>query len=260
MHSETGRILTHTELGGDYRLLTVEAEQIAAGVRPGQFVHVRVPRLGESVLRRPFSIYRAAAGKLSVLYKCVGKGTRALALARAGEELDLMGPLGNGFPDVGPATFPVLVAGGYGVAPLYLVAAGAASRGIVFIGAKTAPELLCRADFEALDWPIEVATEDGSVGHAGMVTAALDEWTVQAAGLARAVFFACGPDAMLRAVGERAVALGRPAWLSLDRHMGCGVGACLACVQKVRRPDGSCEWARVCRDGPVFEAREIVWE
>lgn len=105
---------------------------------------------------------------------------------------------------------------------------------------------------------------DGSLGTKGLVTDVLDKWLAENSALddyspAGQELFACGPDGMLRALGERSVAGGFKGWLSLDKHMGCGVGACLACVQKLRAADGQGYWGRVCKDGPIFEAQEIVW-
>jgi dihydroorotate dehydrogenase electron transfer subunit len=258
MQIEQARVVKHEQFSGDYRLLTLEAPVISALVEPGQFVHVRVPRLEQSVLRRPFSVYQAASGRLGILYKQVGKGTEALARVVAGEALNLIGPLGNGFPVPEPGSLPVLVAGGYGVAPLRLLASRLKDKGVLFVGGRTAGDILCVQDFEAMGWPVQVATEDGSLGIRGWVTSALDTWLAAHPG-AMMTFYACGPDGMLKAVGERAVRRESIAWLSLDKHMGCGVGACLACVQKIRLPDGEEVLERVCREGPVFEAREIVW-
>jgi dihydroorotate dehydrogenase electron transfer subunit len=170
-----------------------------------------------------------------------------------------MGPMGTGFPAPDPDSLPVLVAGGYGVAPLYLFARRTRMTGKLFIGAASAADVLCVDDFKAYGWEVVVATEDGSAGVRGLVTAALDAWLGKDGLSARPEFFACGPDGMLRAVGDRAIAAGRPAWLSLDKHMGCGMGACLACVQRLKSDNGDIYWGRVCRDGPVFEARRIVW-
>ena len=106
---------------------------------------------------------------------------------------------------------------------------------------------------------VRTATLDGSRGENGLVTLPLDNW-LAAHPASPAVFFACGPYGMLRAVAERAASVLAPGWVSLDKHMVCGVGACLACVQRMRRPDGATWIARVCRDGPVFPAAEVVWE
>jgi dihydroorotate dehydrogenase electron transfer subunit len=259
MNVEDAYVLKQTSMTAEYRVLRLSAPVIASSVRPGQFVHVRIPRLELSVLRRPFSVYRAEGETLSILYKTVGAGTRVLNDIRAGDRVSLIGPLGNGFPEPAAGQFPVLVAGGYGVAPLFMLASRGARRGIVFIGGASAKDVLCAEDFRKLDWEVRIATEDGSLGTRGRVTASLDPWLAERKDPAPPEFFACGPDGLLKAIGDRAIAGNWRAWLSLDKHMGCGVGACLACVQKIRDANGNVEWKRVCKDGPVFEAREIVW-
>lgn len=258
MQIENTRVQAHESLGGEYRRLEVRAPAICAEVQPGQFVHVRIPRLEGSVLRRPFSVFKAEGDALSIVYKTVGRGTRAMVDLRVGDEMSVVGPLGRGFPLDRSGTEPILVAGGYGMAPLYFLARRLRGRGRVFVGGRSAADILCVRDFEALGWKVSVATDDGSLGAKGLVTAPLDGWLAERAG-PPPEFYACGPDGMLRAVGERAVAGGWQAWLSLDRRMGCGLGACLACVVRIRGGAGEA-WGRVCREGPVFEAREIVWD
>lgn len=260
MHIESAKVLEHVPVQGDYRLLTLASPVIAAKAQAGQFVHLRVPDLEASVLRRPFSIYRAETGRLGILYKIIGTGTRAMARLTPGTDVSLIGPLGNGFPLPTPGTFPVLVGGGYGMAALYLAAARSNKRGLVFAGARTASEILCESDFTKLGWDLRIATEDGSAGKKGLVTAILDDWLANERADRTPEFFACGPMGMLKAIGERAAVLGCRAWLSLDRPMGCGVGACLACVQRIRtkEPPGW-KWARICTEGPVFDSRDILW-
>lgn len=260
MQQVQARVHSQAQVRGDYRLIVLECPDVAALSRPGQFVHVRVPKLDAAVLRRPFSIYAAGDALLSILYKQVGKGTAALAGRLPGDTVDLLGPLGNGFPVPAPSVHPVLVAGGYGVAPLSFLASTLTRPGTVFIGGRSRMDILCEEDFSARGWRVEVTTEDGSVGTRGRVTNALDAWLAQAPAAQSAEAFVCGPDGLLRAVAERFIARDRPAWLSLDKHMGCGVGACLACVQRVRGVDGTAEWVRVCREGPVFAAADVIWE
>jgi dihydroorotate dehydrogenase electron transfer subunit len=270
MKLEQARVVGHTERPGDYRVLDLECPPIATAVAPGQFVHLQVPSLPEAVLRRPFSVFRAWGKRLALLYKRVGRGTEAMTRLVPGDAVSLLGPLGNAFPRPAADAWPVVVAGGYGAAPLCFLAQRMRRRGTAFIGAATAAEVVGAGEFRRRGWELRIATEDGSLGRRGLVTEALDAWIAAgrrqrgrppARGAAPGVeFFACGPDGMLRAVAERAARMGCGAWLSLDRHMGCGVGACLACVLRVRRDDGKATWARVCRDGPVFEARRIVWE
>jgi dihydroorotate dehydrogenase electron transfer subunit len=259
MRIENGTVISHTTLGSAYRVLVVRLPAIAPEARPGQFVHMRIAMLHDAVLRRPFSIYRAESETLSILYKSVGRGTEAMKTLSAGDALSVMGPLGNGFPLLLPGDrVPVLVAGGYGVAPLYFLARQLDQKGVLFIGGARAADILLADEFRAIGWTVIVATEDGSLGTRGLVTAPLTAWL--AAGLGDRVpeFFACGPNGMLKAVGACAMAGGYRAWLSLDRHMGCGVGACLACVQRVQM-DGAETLVRVCKEGPVFESRNVVW-
>ncbi|MFC1499239.1 dihydroorotate dehydrogenase electron transfer subunit [Verrucomicrobiota bacterium] len=259
MKIEQARVLNHTECPGEYALLSLEAPAIAASAKPGQFMHLRIPRLADAVLRRPFSIYKVDGKVITIFYKCVGKGTRTLKSVRPDEEISVMGPLGNGFPIDLKGSFPVLIAGGYGVAPLSFLAARMPVKGIVFIGGTSSEHVLCIEDFKSLGWDIRIATEDGSAGDKGVVTDILDSWLEKLEDGVTPEFFACGPDGMLKATGERAIKNDCKAWLSLEKHMGCGVGACLACVHKIKKNDGSEAWGRVCKDGPVFEAREIVW-
>ncbi len=268
MKQSVAKVLVRRPIGGGYNWLELDVPAIAAGARPGQFVHLRVPALEDSALRRPFSICDARDGRICILYKEVGRGTAAMAMLNAGDAVDVIGPLGNGFPvDIPNDATPILVGGGYGVAPLLFLArtlaANGAKRGLLMAGARTEADLLLRGRFVELGWDECFSTADGSAGTRGFVTDVLDAW-LAANPSAKAVFFACGPDGMLRAVGDRAI--GRTsaspridAWLSLDKHMVCGIGACLACIQELRNADGTTRLGRVCKDGPVFESREIVW-
>ena len=257
---EEAAVLEHVEFGGGYRRIVFHAPRIAAASAPGQFVHVRLLQMSAEALRRPFSIYRAHAPEVHLMYKPVGRGTQFLMHAAAGERFSLIGPLGHGFPMDATETHPVLVAGGYGVAPLSFLAARLGRTGTVFIGGRTGQDILCVEDFVRLGWDVRVATEDGSSGSKGLVTVALDAWLAARPAHPHPEIYACGPEGLMQALGERAARLDCRAWLSLDRPMGCGIGACLACVQRVRGADGKTTWARCCTEGPVFAAKELVWE
>ena len=259
---ESARIVSHEEAGPGYRFLVVEAPKLAAALMPGQFVHVKVPGLEASALRRPFSVFDACDGQVTVMYKIVGRGTEALAQAKPGDAVSVLGPLGRGFP-VACSGVPLLVGGGYGVAPLHFLAKRQVAAGlkpILFVGGRTKGDLLALDRFAALGVDVRTATNDGSAGAKGFVTEPLDA-ALAALRERGAPFelFTCGPDGLLRAVAERALAAGMPGWISMDRHMVCGVGACFACIQRVRRPDGEEYNARCCVNGPVFKAEEIVW-
>lgn len=252
-------VLQQTPLTAGYWALELAAGAIADTARPGQFVHVRVPGLERASLRRPFSIFGAQNGVLKILYKTVGRGTEEMNLLRTGDAVQVIGPLGNGFP-LEPKGVPVLVAGGFGVAPLCFLASRLSVKGVLVVGGRTADDVLACEEFERMGWPVHVATQDGSRGEAGLATVPLDrELAGMMAKGQKPELYACGPDGLLRAVCERALAADCRGWLSLDKHMVCGVGACLACVQNLQRADGSTWIGRVCHDGPIFEAREIVW-
>lgn len=269
--NERCTIAAHRDAAPGYRMLVFDAPQIAATVVPGQFVHVRVPGLEASALRRPFSVFDAeprhedgTGGTVTVLYKIVGRGTVALSKAPEGSEIEVIGPLGYGFP-LECAGTPLLVGGGYGVAPLYFLARrmmrqGTAERPILFVGGRTKSDLLEVDRFRDLGVDVRTATNDGSEGAKGFVTQPLDEALVELRKAERGFeLFTCGPDGLLKAVAQRALATGAKGWISMDRHMVCGVGACFACVQRLKRPNGE-EWnARCCVNGPVFRAEEIVW-
>jgi dihydroorotate dehydrogenase electron transfer subunit len=261
MNQEKSTVVQHESYQGDYRLLRVAAPVIGPQVQPGQFVHLRIPRFEQAVLRRPFSVFKADEEGLSILYATVGAGTGAMNSIYVGEKIDLIGPLGTGFPMIGKKeTLPVLVAGGYGNAALYLQAKNLPVKGIAFFGGRSAKDILCVDEFKALGWDVRIATDDGSLGTKGLVTDALDPWLDEmGGGSASLEIFSCGPNAMLKAVGDRAIKKGITAWLSMDRNMACGVGACLTCVIKRKTATGW-EWARCCKDGPVFNAEEILWE
>lgn len=256
----TARVLLNAPYSGGYRELRLDVTSISGKVVPGQFVHIRVPGLSDRVLRRPFSVFHADAEILCVLYKVVGQGTQVLANVDEGEDISVLGPLGNGFPAVDESAFPVLVAGGYGVAPLCFLAERMPVKGVLFVGGSSAPDILCVDRFEDMGWTVHVTTEDGTMGRRGLVTDALDDWLGEYASDRTPEFFVCGPDGLLRAIGERCVSRGWRGSLSLDKHMGCGLGACLACVQRLRDPNGEEFWARVCKEGPVFDAEKVVWQ
>jgi dihydroorotate dehydrogenase electron transfer subunit len=262
MIQETATLTAQQALGGGYLLMSLHAPRVAALARPGQFVHAQIPGLGAAALRRPLSIFDVEDGSLRIAYKRVGRGTEMLSTLAPGSRVNLVGPLGNGFPMPSEGAVPVLVAGGYGVAPLHFFARKISTPGHVFIGGRTAADILFAETFAKLSWTVHTATEDGSLGTRGRVTDALLPWVanrapgVAAENPALLEAFACGPGAMMRALASQ---LSIPLWVSLDRHMVCGVGACWACVQKIKMSDGSVAQLRVCHDGPVFNAKDVQW-
>jgi dihydroorotate dehydrogenase electron transfer subunit len=248
----------NTDSSDSYFRLVVRAPQIAPRIQPGQFAHVRVLPMKDALLRRPFSIFQVEADTFSILYKSVGKGTEVLARMGPGKELSVIAPLGHGFtvPKRGGET-PLLVAGGYGMAAMYLLAQRSPQKGIVFVGGRRHVDILCEKEFHALGWDVRVTTEDGSHGKKGIVTQSLI--TELRRKVPHRKVFACGPTPMLKAVGKIAEKSNVPAELSMDEHMCCGVGVCLTCVIPVKAGD-SWEYQRTCTEGPVFDSRQVEWE
>jgi dihydroorotate dehydrogenase electron transfer subunit len=258
MVEQTVQIVSNERDTDLYFRLVVLAPQIAPLVKPGQFAHVRILPLKHVLLRRPFSIFQVSGERLSILYKTVGQGTEVLSRMQPGEELSMIGPLGHGFavPESG-GEIPLLVAGGYGMAALYLLAQRSSQKGIAFVGGRRRVDILCEEEFRALGWEVRVTTEDGSHGEKGVVTQALAA-ELRPSKPGRKLF-ACGPTAMLKAVGQLAAEFDLPAELSLDEHMGCGMGVCLTCVVPIKTGDGW-DYQRTCTEGPVFDSRLIAWE
>ena len=228
-------------------------------VAPGQFVHVAIPGLQDRLLRRPFSVCDISeSGVLSVVYKVVGAGTSHLAELSSDESCGILGPLGQPFTPPMSGETPVIVAGGYGAAATYILAKRSPSPGKLLLGARTQRDLLMRHDFEDLGFEVMVATDDGSEGVSGLVTDLLREELADESGGRR--FYGCGPEPMLMAMARILDVAGTHGEISLDQLMCCGVGACFACVAKVKDSESKDGWryARTCVEGPVFDSRNIV--
>ena len=211
---------------------------------PGGFVNIRLDGL---FLRRPISVYDSEPGSLTILYKVVGKGTEQMAAMKPGETLDVLTGLGNGYDLSKSGETPVLLGGGVGVPPLYLLAKKLIAEGKkpqAVLGFNTAAEVFGEAEFKALGCGVTVATADGSYGVKGFVTDALPE--------EYSYFYTCGPESMLRAVYRATKTSGQ---LSFEERMGCGFGACMGCSCKTITG-----YKRICREGPVLEKEEIIWE
>ena len=253
-------------LTGPYFLLTFRHAEVARAARPGQFVMIKAGTSADMPLRRPFSVLGTdpAAGTFDLFIKTIGEGTRGLAALHPGDLAQCLGPLGEPFPAVPAGEQPLMVAGGYGIAPFLFLAnelrrAGGTGRalGQVFYGGRTAADLQLREQFAELGVPLQSATDDGSDGVHGRVTAPLAAYLENARHPLR--LYACGPDPMLMAVARMADERSLPAWLSLDPWMGCGVGTCLGCVVAIQRAQDETPKLRcACTEGPVFPADTVV--
>jgi len=246
---EKVKILDHKKLAPSYFKLTLFSEYITKNAQPGQFVQVKVPGV---FLRRPLSVHalNPAEKTFELLYEVIGPGTQALSRLKAGQELDILGPLGTGFKLEGKKA--VLMAGGMGIAPLCFLAKELLRKKqevSVLIGAKSSALVLCEEPLKQLGAQVSVTTEDGSCGHKGLVTD-----LIPALNSRQSTIYACGPRAMLKAVAKLAKQKNIPCQVSLEAYLACGIGACLGCA--VETKDG---YKMACKDGPVFNAEEIVW-
>lgn len=245
---------------GEYNLLTVASPRLAKAASPGQFVMIKVAPGPYPLLRRPLSIHSREDDRLEFFFKTAGTGTAILAAKRPGETLDLLGPLGKGFqaPPVPEGKLACLVGGGRGIAPLFFLAADLHARGVkvrVLYGGRTAADVALRARFEAQCYETSLATDDGSVGFHGLVTALFSR---EAARRRPDIVYACGPDPMFEALAREVRRLDVPAQFSLESIMGCGIGACWGCVKRIRTAAGE-EWVKICEAGPVFDPAAVVW-
>ncbi len=250
-------------LEGPYLLLTLRHPEVAREARPGQFVMIKAGTSAELPLRRPFSILRIdpARDEFTLFLKVIGPGTRGLAALAVGGLAQCLGPLGQPFSLPPAGSEALMIAGGYGIAPFLMMSLELVRlrrSGRVFYGGRTAGELQLRDPFARIGMPLVAATEDGSLGAKGRVTAPLTAYLDEHAGTP--TLYACGPEAMLQAVARLAERRGLPCQVSLDPWMGCGVGTCLGCVVWVRKPDEArAQYRCACTEGPVFDSRHVVW-
>lgn len=273
-------IAKNEEVLPGHRLMALRAPDLVSLAGPGQFLHIRCSDWREPLLRRPISIHAVSRdrGLVYILYRIVGKGTSLLAQKLPGEELDVIGPLGNGFTLPQPGERVAVVGGGIGTAPLFFLVQeiqrlynqnNPSGKGtgqvnnssektvIFFAGAATKSVLPAVEQISALGVTVHTATDDGSAGYHGTVTDLLGRH------LGHSEFnriYACGPTPMLRALAGLIVPRGIPAQVSLEERMGCGVGACLSCACRIKTPAGEgFQYKHACTDGPVFELGEVYY-
>ncbi|HYU20275.1 MAG TPA: dihydroorotate dehydrogenase electron transfer subunit [Chloroflexota bacterium] len=269
------RVVANEAIMPDTHVLHLESAELGRAAAPGQFVHIRCGPTWEPLLRRPMSVYRIRREGVSLMVRAVGEGSAIIAASQPGEVVDCLGPLGKPFTVAPTSRRLVMLGGGYGVAPLVALAEHVLPRGrevVLLVGAATA-DYVFPADLVPPEVEYQVATMDGSLGHAGYVTELLPPYLDWADGV-----YACGPTPMLAAVSRAALtprnalvpsplsqawrsgpggagSPPKPVQLAMEQHMGCAMGVCLGCVVRTRHG-----YQRVCRDGPVFSAEELCWE
>ena len=255
---------------GTWRL-RFHAPALATRLLPGQFFMVRLSGCDDPLIGRPFAMYDVGSDWVDFIYLVGGKLTQRLCRVAPGDHLDVWGPLGNGFvPNL--CRNLVLVAGGIGQTPFLAVArerlggaqygdpqreAPPVERVTLLYGARSADRFAGVEDFTAAGVQVELATDDGSCGHHGLVTDLLARHLLEAG--AETHVYCCGPHAMMAAVARQAAAAGVGCDVSLEEPMACGIGICFTCVARVRDADGSWDYRRTCLEGPVFAASRLVW-
>ena len=259
---KTGVVISNRQLSDRLWIIDIKVDALGADLMPGQFVHMLIPGMEGHILRRPFSVFYVSedGSVITILYQVVGFGSKHLTTVEAGMAVSLMGPIGHGWNAPEGVSSALLVAGGVGAAPLFLHAQELVASGVdveVVMGAQSDKALVCEPKYsELLGHEPHLATDDGSRGHAGFVT------DVVAGRIAEKQFdyvACCGPEPMMRIVSELTLNAGIPTYVSLEKRMACGIGACLACVCKSKEKDAhsNVNNKRICKDGPVFLSTEV---
>ncbi|MCB1196378.1 dihydroorotate dehydrogenase electron transfer subunit [bacterium] len=255
-------VVSVTSLSADYFVIAFDAPQIAPLCKPGHFLNFRIENNYDILLRRPMAVFDVDGSIVKSLIKVVGKGTRWLSQRRVGDQLNVIGPLGNGFFDAQNARRIFIVAGGVGLAPLYFYLKKARSfsvETIFFYGARTANHLLFIDDLQEFSTQCVFITEDGSFGEKGLSTDILESYCEKVNLSAQNdIVMSCGPNPMLFRVAQFAESKQIPCQVSLESYMGCGGGVCLSCVIPARsyEQDGQA-FFKLCTDGPVIDSRRI---
>jgi dihydroorotate dehydrogenase electron transfer subunit len=271
------RVLENVRLARDTYRVRFACPEIAARIVPGQFVMLRLADLNDPLLGRPLALYDTildddgTPAAIDIVYLALGKMTRRLTDYQSGQGLDIWGPLGNGFPPR-PTEHLIMVAGGIGQTPFLALGreylgqrryghpprrVPLAARVTLCYGVRNAAFLAGVEDFRRAGFDVRLASDDGSVGHHGLVTELLGNVLDETAGDDRLVV-CCGPEPMMEAVAD-ICRDNTPCLVSLETPMACGIGICFSCVTKVRQTDSAWDYKRTCVEGPIFDAEQIVW-
>lgn len=255
-------VISQEKISEDYYHLVMKSDGSFGKILPGQFIMLGFPGSLDPVLPRPMGFYQIIKNEkdfteFSIGYIVVGKGTKLLSMLRTGDRLKGTGPLGNGWSLEETNRKSLMVAGGIGITPFYMLAQELKNRGnlpILLYGAKTNEDLIFLNDFKELGIETILYTEDGSAGAKGLVSEGLTEYLSENTNV-----YTCGPLGMLAAVARICLPLGVDPQLSFDRRMACGFGVCLGCNLPVKNAEGIVKNVRVCKEGPVFKGSEVIW-
>ena len=238
------RITSNKKIARDIFKMTL-AGDTSAITAPGQFVNIK---LDGFFLRRPISVCDCVGDNLTLIYKTVGRGTEQMSRMKNGDELDLLTGLGNGYNTRTSGDSPLLVGGGVGVPPMYMLCKELISEGkkvTVVLGFNSKDDVFCEDEFKALGADVHISTADGTYGTKGFVTDVIKD-------LQYTFFYTCGPEPMFRAMHK---IMKTPGQYSFEERMGCGFGACMGCSCKTLTGN-----KRICKEGPVLRKEEILWE
>ncbi|MGN1131489.1 MAG: dihydroorotate dehydrogenase electron transfer subunit [Ruminococcus sp.] len=242
-------VLKNEEIASGIFDLWVENPTLSSIAKPGQFAHILVPG---KTLRRPISICDADKSCLRLVYQVKGEGTEILSQIKEGEYLDIIAPLGNGF-DIKEDKKYCFIGGGIGVPPM-LYASKMKEKPVVITGFRNKDLVILQSDFRKDNCELYLTTDDGTAGEKAFVTDVLKRKLNDIDEVC-----ACGPSPMLKAIAEICNEADIPCQISLEERMGCGIGACLVCACAVRKNDGTEDYVHVCKDGPVFDSKEVIF-
>jgi len=278
------KVISNKRIDENCWRMVLDGPQIASEVKPGQFIHIKIGGQNGPLFRRPFSVFRRVklgdTLGIEVVYKVIGRGTGLMTELRKGDQIDIIGPLGHGFEFHREKSVQVLVAGGTGAACLFLLAEEISKAGFqpkILLGADTKASIILKKEFASLKGEVMVSTDDGTQGYHGLVTEMLGKALDRGKISSDCVVYSSGPEPMLKALAAVCQKYHILAQVSMERHMMCGIGACLACVCKVDKnhisrhrdlesshiqfvPDKEFGYALVCKDGPVFNINEVIFD
>ena len=271
---ESSKVIENRLLIPHHFKMALKAPLIAPRLKAGQFIQIRCSKEYDPLLPRPMSVYRVEGEKMEILYEVIGKGTDFMAHTEKGEALEIYGPLGRPFWDIPEAKNLFLIGGGIGLAPFYALAEVFLKEArkekpeiTVLFGARAKGRIVCEDEFKKLGVGFEVATDDGSYGFHGRVTQLLEKKLAALPRNAPAALYACGPNVMMKETCRIALLHNLPCQVSLDEPMACGFGICFGCAVKIKRQttsdlqqNGGFAYKLACKDGPVFEAKEVLWD
>lgn len=254
-------VVLNEEIAPNNFILGVESSEISKIAKPGQFAMLKPLSGGSTLLARPYSVFKKEGNAVYFLYKIYGKGSRDLSKIKKRDQISIWGPLGNGFRETHAEKW-IFVAGGIGVAPFLFLAQEAPQnvKMTLLFGVRTKDQAILKEDFEHLGCEVIFVSEDGTEGRKGLVTTHLDDLLKDRTFLSHNIeIFTCGPRPMEAEVARISIKNNIPCQVAYEEYMGCGLGTCMGCVVKGRVDD---DWVfmRVCREGPVFMADQILWE